>query len=243
MPREPVVVVLVCSGLAALMTAFGALPFVDSRKKRPRLIGLAEAAAAGLMLGAAYLLMLRALDRGTIWAIVGAGLGVGYTLSIQWYADVQEIDGDRESPIFGYKLLLQNFLHSASEGVAIGVAMVLELRLGIFVAFALGVHNIAEGVALSGVLRDRGMKARQAAGVCVAAKSSQPLFALAIFALEPVLGGGWLTPMLGLAAGSLAFLVLTELLPDAYDKTPDEWVASVTTAAAAVVILLEEFLV
>ncbi len=243
---EPVVDVLFYSSLAALLTALGALPFAQRHHHRPRLVGLSNAAASGLMLGAAHLLMVTGLARGALLALLGAATGVAYTALSQWYAGTEDLEaaavirGD-ESDDLGYKLLLQRTLHSASEGIAIGIAMVVELRLGIFVALALAIHNVAEGVGLSEVLRERGMSLRQTAALCVVSKSTQPLFALATWALEPVLSH-LLPGALGLAGGSLAFLVLTEVLPDSYEKTGRTAIASMATLTAGVVVLLEDFL-
>lgn len=245
--QEPVVSVLFYSSLAALVTALGALPFAQGHGHRPKLVGLSGAVASGLMLGAAHLLMVTGLARGALLALLGAAAGVGYTALSQWYAGTEELEArsvtedDPSHPELGYKLLLQRTLHSASEGIAIGIAMVVELRLGIFVALALAIHNVAEGVGLSEVLRERGMSVRQTAALCVISKSTQPLFALATWALEPLIAP-LLPGALGLAGGSLAFLVLTEVLPESYAKAGRTAIATMATLAAGVVVLVEDFL-
>ena len=86
--------------------------------------------------------------------------------------------------------------------------MVVELRLGIFLALALAVHNVAEAMALTEILRQRGMAVSEAAGLCVVAKITQPVLALAAFALAPAMTG-LLPAALGFASGCLVFLVLT----------------------------------
>lgn len=240
--REPVLTLLLFSGVAAAMTALGALPFGLGRPPGRIRVGLADAVAGGLMLGAAYLLVGRGLDGGVWPVLVGATLGVVYTWWIRGYAGLGELqEGRMAGPERGYKLILQNGLHSASEGVAIGVAMVLDLRLGIFVAIALAVHNVGEGISLTDALLAEGVSAGQAAGLCVASKISQPLLALATFALAPALAG-FLDAALGFAAGALLFLVLTELVPDAYDRAPALAVALAVSATAGGVVLLEALL-
>jgi len=243
MQAEPVLVVLFAGTGAALLSGLGALPF-STERSRPRLTGGAEALASGLMMGAGYLLMSEALDRRELLALLGAALGVVYTYLVQIYAGTLELEHEPKSegdPTFGYKVLLQGTLHAASEGLAIGVAMVLDLRLGILVAAALGLHNVAEGVALSEVLRRQGMSAGEAAGLSVVTKTMQPLLALATFALSPVLEG-LLAGALGFAAGCLLFLVLTELLPSSYRKAPKVVIASLVTLSAAAVVLMENML-
>ena len=151
MTADPILYVLLYSTFAALVAAFGAVPYPG--KGKPRLVASATALASGFMLGAAYLLMVAALDRHTIGALVGAVLGVSYTWSSQWYAGTRAVEDPEATPGSDviYKLLIQRTMHSASEGVAIGVAMALELRMGIFVALALALHNIAEAVSLADI--------------------------------------------------------------------------------------------
>lgn len=240
MPGEPVLIVLFAGLGAALLSGLGALPFSTARS-RPRLAGGAEALASGLMMGSGYLLMTEALDRRELLALFGAGLGVLYTYLVQSYAGTLELDPEPDDgdPAHGYKVLLQGTLHSASEGLAIGVAMVVDLRLGLLVAAALALHNVAEGVALSEVLRRRGMGMGEAAGLAIVTKTTQPLFALATFALAPVLER-WVAGALGFAASCLLFLVLTELLPSSYRRASTVIIASLVTLSAAAVVLMED---
>lgn len=245
MPDEPVLVVLAASAVAVAVAGLGAVPWVGGRPPRSRRVGVAEALASGLMLGAAYLLLSLGLDRGEVWALLGSAFGVGYTHLVQTYSGTAELDGGdgvESRPDYGYKVLLQETLHSSSEGVAIGCTMMLDLRLGVFVVAALGLHNVAEGVALSRILLERGASRGEAAALCVVTKSSQVLFALAVWALAPLLEGV-LSVGLGFASGCLGFLVLTELLPSSYQKAGRMPIASLATLAAGAVVLLEDFLV
>ena len=126
--------------------------------------------------------------------------------------------------------------------MAIGVAMVLELRLGIFLALALAVHNVAESMALTEILRRRGIAVSAAAGLCVVAKITQPVLALAAFALAPVMTE-LLPGALGFAAGCMVFLVLTELLPASYRRASKLPVGVLVSVAAGALLLLEHVFV
>jgi zinc transporter ZupT len=254
MSDQPVLAVLGLSLLAAVVGSLGALPFGLPRPPSSAVVGGAYALASGAMLGAGYLLLGRGLDRTTIAVVVGAGLGVAYTHWIQVYSGVVDLQIDLASPTaaleaadavrseLGYKVLLQYALHSAAEGIAIGVAMVVELRLGIFLALALAVHNVAESMALTEILRERGMSIGEAAGLCVVAKITQPVLALAAFALAPVMTG-LLPAALGFASGCLVFLVLTELLPASYRRAAKLPVGVLVSAAAGAMLLLSHVFV
>ncbi len=242
---EPVLTVLLFGALAAAASALGALPFAFGDGPRPWVLGAAYALASGFMLGAGYLLMSEGLESEALFAVLGGGLGVGYTWWTQSYPGTDRLDTAPDHEIdrdTGYKTILQSTLHSASEGVAIGVAMVVDLSLGIFMALALAVHNVGEGMALTAILRQRGMTVGESAGLCVVTGITQPLFAIVAFALSPALGH-FLPAALGFSAGALVFLVLTELAPASYERASRTLVATLMSAASAAVVFLEHVFV
>ena len=247
MPTDPVLTVLLFGALAASAAALGALPFAFGRRPRPTWIGGADALASGFMLGAGYLLMSEGLEASTPFTVLGAGIGVAYTWWTQTYPGTHRLEtrpGQEVSIVFGYKTLLQSTLHSASEGVAIGVAMVLyeDLRLGIFMALALAIHNVGEGMALTDVLRQRGISVGESAGLCVVTNVPQPLVAIVAYALSPAYEP-FLPAALGFSAGALVFLVLTELAPASYERAEKTWVAVLMSVSAALVVLFEHLFV
>ncbi|MCP5115149.1 MAG: ZIP family metal transporter [bacterium] len=245
MPNDPVLTVLFCGSLAAAAAAFGALPFAFGRRPRQGWVGAAYSLASGFMLGAGYLLMSEGLEAETLFAVLGGGVGVAYTWWTQTYPGTHRLDtrpGHEVGLDSGYKAILQSTLHSASEGVAIGVAMSVELGLGVFMALALAVHNVGEGMALTNVLRQRGMSVWESAGLCVVTNVPQPLMAIVAVALSPAFGH-FLPAALGFSAGSLVFLVLTELAPASYERADKTWVAMLMSIAAATVVLLEHLFV
>ncbi len=116
--------------------------------------------------------------------------------------------------------------------------MALELRLGIYLALALAVHNVGEAMALTDVLRRRGVSAGESAGLAVVTNVVQPLLAVVVFALSPSLRE--LFPaFLGFAAAALVFLALTELVPASYHRADARIVALLVSAAAGAVVLLQ----
>ncbi len=242
---DPVLIVLLYGALAAGASALGTLPFAFGDGPRAWMVGAAYALASGFMLGAGYLLMSEGLEAEAIFAVLGAGLGVVYTLWTQAYPGTDRLDIGPEQEIgrdAGYKAILQSTLHAAAEGIAIGVAMVVNISLGIFMALALAVHNVGEAMALTAVLRQRGMTVGESAGLCVITNVTQPLFAIVAFALSPALGH-FLPAALGFSAGSLVFLVLTELAPASYERASPTLVATLMSIAAAAVVFLEHLFV
>ncbi|MDP6366316.1 MAG: hypothetical protein QF787_09220 [Nitrospinota bacterium] len=129
-------------------------------------------------------------------------------------------------------------MHSASEGVAIGAAMALSLRLGVFIALSLAVHNAAEAMALTWVLEKRKVSFAQAAGLGVFTNVPQMLLAIVSFAV--ISAASALLPWAaGFEAGAMAYLVLTELLPASYRGGDHTRIALLVSFSAGGMVLLE----
>lgn len=240
MRADPTLAVLLYSGLALLSAGFGAIP-VAFRQRLPRSwLGWANAVAAGLMLGVAYILMAAGLPRMPAVGAAGALLGIAFLYWTHGVAGTQELDLDRlgdPAPDYGYRLLLVNTLHAAPEGIAIGVAMTLSPSLGVFMALAIAVHNVPEAAVLAAVLKSRGLTLFQAAGAAMATRISQVLFAVTTFAV--VVAAPALAPWaLGVAVGALLYLVMAELLPHSYRQAGHTGIALVAIVAMGMVVLL-----
>ena len=229
-------VVLFSALVATLVSALGALPYLRRDRVSSRWLGVAQSLASGCMLGVGFVLLAGETDAG--WRpVLGAGIGVVLVFSIQRFFGFAE-SREEEETVRGYQLMLSSSVHAGMEGAAIGAAMLNRMSLGLFLAAALAFHNIAEGTALIQLLRERDVKLKDAAGLCVMVKLPQTLTALSVFAVisaTPVL----LPWGLGLAAGSLFYIILTDLLPGAYEHNTTKAVAVLTSVSAALVVLFE----
>ena len=234
---NPTLVVLFWSTAAALAGALGVVPLIGRDQISPRWIGWSNALAAGMMLGLAYALSVETLDG--VAAGLGALAGILFIYGTHVAIGAAEIDLnqlDGAPPGYGYQIFLVDFLHSASEGVAIGAAAVVDLELGLFMALAIAVHNIPEGTVLAAVQRGRGAGLPMAAGIVVAANTAQILFAVATFAVVDAAPAAapWVE---GFAVGALVNLVMVELLPESYRQAGATSIALVTAVAMVFVIL------
>jgi hypothetical protein len=218
--------VVVWAGAAACAAALGAVPFAGGRRPPLAGIGWANALAAGLMLGASYILIMLGLDRSPVAAAGGALLGIAFV------ALAHAVTGPE-----GTRVFVRNSLHAAPEGMAIGGAMAVDLPFGAFMALAIAVHNVPEGAALSAALTGRGLGAVRAAVAAGAAKANQMLLAVATYAL--VAGFPALLPWaLGGAAGAFLYLIMADLLPESYRQAGRTSIGLVVAVAMAILVLL-----
>lgn len=233
-------VVLLYSSVAAVTAALGVLPLAGGRRPSLRLIGWANALASGLMLGVAYALMVSGLDRGALASGAGALIGiivVFLTHAVTGTAKLELNRLDEPRPEYTYQVILVNALHAAHEGIAIGVAMAVDLPFGILMALALAVHNIPEATILSTLVMSRSLRMRNAALLSVALNVNQVLLAVVTFSLLAAAPSvfPW---ALGFAVGALIYLVMVELLPESYREAGHTSIALVTLVAMAIVVLL-----
>jgi ZIP family zinc transporter len=226
-------------------TGLGALPFWFTGAMSRRSLGLSNAAAAGLMLAASFSLIIEG-NAYSAWRTI-AGIVLGILLI--WPAH-RLLDGRDDLHVgalrgadAGKAIMIVGImtLHSAAEGVGVGVSFGGGDVLGTFITAAIAVHNIPEGLAISLVLVPRGVSVAGAAGWSVVSSLPQPLLAVPAFlfvtTFQPVLPIG-----LGLAAGAMIWMAVAELLPDALAGSPSELVATVVAAALAAMLAFQAVL-
>ncbi len=110
--------------------------------------------------------------------------------------------------------------HSIPEGVAVGVGFGSEGHheqlegLGLYIALAISIHNMPEGLAVALPMRSRGASIGKCFLLAFLTSLPQPIAAvpasLAVWIFEPLM-----LPFLGFAAGAMMYLVIVELIPDA----------------------------
>lgn len=241
---SPTVQVFLYGLVTALATGLGALPFVWIRSVDPHRAALANAVAAGLMLGACFGLVSEGSGYGA-WQTVGGGvLGVLFILATQRVLAGREpsigevVDADARKVLL---VLVVMTVHSFAEGVAVGAAFGGSVALGGLITVAIAVHNIPEGLAISAVMRPRGASIVACVVWSIVSSLPQPVMAVPAFlfveSFRPALP--W---ALGFAAGAMFFMVFQELLPEAYEDAPRPQVGLVTSLTLVAMVLFQRSL-
>lgn len=189
--------------------------------------------AAGVMVAASvFSLLLPAIDSSedlgafaAIPAIMGIGLGfllliLTDRLSIRLSKQAREEEKHRL-----FLLVLSVTIHNLPEGMAVGVALAaflageaeVSLLSAITLALGIAIQNIPEGAIVSLPMAAGGSGRGRAFGIGALSGIVEPLGALlpllAISAVVPVM-----PYLLGLAAGAMLSVVVTELIPHMADK-------------------------
>jgi zinc transporter ZupT len=228
--------------VTALATGLGALPFLLVRRVSGHLVGRLNAVAAGLMLGACFGLLAEGTRYGSGQTIAGGLLGVLFILCANRFLREHHMhpgDGIGAEGMRRMVLIVTVMtVHSFAEGVAIGTSFGGGMALATFITVAIAVHNIPEGVAISAVLRSNGVGVSRCAGWSVVSSLPQPIMAVPAFlfvdAFAPALPWG-----IGFAAGAMVFMVLLEVLPEAYGSGSVREIGAITTLSMIAMILFQ----
>jgi zinc transporter, ZIP family len=203
------------------------------------------------------------LATGVVRVLLGVLLGGVFILASKRVLDAHEdlrVAGFRGLDAKKVLLILGVMtLHSATEGVGIGVSFGTQGAgggqhggeaaasaaaagggggggrggdgFGEFISATLAVHNVPEGLATCLVLLPRGATLLEAAVWAVFTSLPQPLFAVPAF-LSVTHFAALLPIGLGFAAGAMTWVALVELLPESAAEVGKVW-AGLTTALAA----------
>lgn len=228
--------------LTAIATGLGAVPFFFFKKVSRRWLGYAGAVASGIMLAASFRLINEGTGYNLYRAIAGVGVGLLFILlSQRFISEEEEVQVGKLRGADAIQALLivgVMTLHSFAEGIGVGVSFGGGDTFGRFISAAIAIHNIPEGLAISLVLIPKGVKVWKAMLWSIFSSLPQPLLAVPSFlfveAFQPFLPVG-----LGLAAGAMIWMVLSELLPDAFQDAKKEQVATIATVSVALMVLFQ----
>ncbi len=232
--------------LTAVATAFGALPFAFIRSVSPRVVGYSNALAAGLMLGASFGLIVEgARDRGGA-TLVGVLGGVVFMLLVQRFVgehghETEYLGGRGVGARRMLLIIAVMTVHSFAEGAAVGVSFGGGESWATAITLAVAVHNVPEGLAISAVMRPHGASLLSCAWWSFFSSIPQPLAAVPAFLFVERFSAT-LPYGLGFAAGAMIFMVLVELLPEAYEQESARGIAATATLSMLGMLLIERYL-
>lgn len=239
---EQLRIILGYSLLTAIATGLGALPFFFVKNISKEFLWISYAIAAILMITASFQMIHEGLNHGWRGVIGGIIIGILFIILASQFIHRHEhlkfegIQGLNAGKI----LLLLGVMtaHSFTEGIAMGFSFGPSRSLGIFIALAIAIQNIPEGLAISLVMVPKGVSRWKAGLWSIFSSLPQPLMAIPAFlfvsTFKPLLSLG-----LGFAAGAMIWMALSELLPEAFKHASAEKIASRSTLAVALMIALQ----
>ncbi|KAB7646381.1 ZIP family metal transporter [Polymorphobacter fuscus] len=228
---SPIFAGFLASLIAGLATGVGALPVLAMRGVDAARQSLLLGFAAGAMLAASvFSLILPGFEQARVMGsdIADATLTMAAAVLIGGFAMSQlgallpQMDSGRLAPVAGTSQRARSVwlfvaaitFHNIPEGAAVGVAFGGDsLRAGLPTAIGIGIQNMPEGLAVAGALVALGYTRLRAVQVALATGLVEPIAGLA-GALVVAAATSLLPWGLGIAAGAMLFIVLSEIVPD-----------------------------
>ncbi len=237
--------VLIASGLTALCTGLGIIPFLFVDRISNRFLGIGNSLAAGLMMGASIGLIYEAHLISDIKLAVGLAIGAALIVATRAlfpddHDEEESLTLGLESASFRKMLMIMAVMtaHSFAEGIGVGVSFGGREGFGELISSAIAIHNIPEGIAIALVMIPRGVSKVKTTLWSIFSSLPQPLMAVPAFlfvlVFEPLLPIG-----LGLAAGAMIYMVFVELLPEALEHVKAQAAIPVCLLATAAMLAFQ----
>lgn len=222
----------------AAATGLGAIPFFFV-ELGPQWAGICNGMAAGVMLAASFDLIQEGQEHGASnWVVIGILSGGIFILLckkfLEQYGEVSMLDikgADATKVVLVIGIMT---LHSFGEGSGVGVSFAGSkgFSQGLLVTLAIAVHNIPEGLAVSMMLASKGVSPQNAMLWSIITSLPQPLVAVPSFICADAFNK-FLPFCTGFAAGCMIWMVIAEVLPDAFKEASPTPVASAATISVA----------
>ncbi len=201
--------------VAALATVAGgavvALPSRLKDKHLPHIIAF----GAGFMLAAAFLKMMPTsmdlIARAPLWILGGYMLAhlFEHTFTPHFHFGEETHTEHLLHPGVSLSAFVGLLLHAVFDGISISSGFMINTSLGLFIALAVILHKIPEGVTMASVMLASGRSPRSALNSTVALAGATVLGSLVMLAL-----GGYRGYALALSAGIATYVAATDLIPE-----------------------------
>ena len=217
--------------IAGLSTGIGSAIALIFKKPNIRFLCFSLGISTGVMLYVSFIELLPEAmhEIGDIWALYAffAGMIIMGMIDIlipdfenpHHYTnpDEKEIKSDKKLMRLGMFTALAIVIHNFPEGIATFGSALVDIKLGVIIAFAIAVHNIPEGIAVSVPIFFATKNRKKAFYFSFLSGFSEPLGAVIGFVfLLPYLSVWTLSFLLAFSAGIMVYISADELLPTAH---------------------------
>ena len=222
---EPVEIAFLLTLLAGLSTGVGSLIafFIKKSDMKQSYLCVALGFSAGVMIYISFteLLAGAVADVGFVYANIAFFSGIVLFAAVDFLIPheyiAEKLNPSKCDPTLmkaGVFCALGIAIHNFPEGIAVFMASLKSIELGLPLAFAIALHNIPEGIAVSIPIYYATKKRRIAFFWSLLAGVAEPLGAvLAFLLLAPFLNDSMLSIILAAVGGMMVFISFDELLP------------------------------
>lgn len=208
--------IILATVAVSLLSLVGVFALYFSDKFFQKIVTPLVAFAAGALLGGAFLHIIPEIIEETggglnvfIWILAGFVLFFFLEQFIQWHHCHKPTSG-HVKPVT-YLILLADGAHNFIDGLAIGAAFVVDVRLGIVTSFAVMLHEIPQELGDFGILVHGGWKKSKALLFNFFSALTAIAGGLVAFAVSKSLD---ITFLLAVTAGTFIYIASSDLVPE-----------------------------
>lgn len=214
--------VFIFSLIGGVFSLIGGLLLLSSKKTASKLANYATPFAAGALLAAVFLDLLKegvheANSDQVLWAaLVGVLTFFLAEYFLRWFHHHHDhTSEDRNRPVS--MIIVGDTTHNLLDGVAIASAFLISVPTGIITTIAVAAHEIPQEIGDMGLLLSRGLSRLKVVWVSIVSALATTGAALGTFAL----GSTDRLPigvMLGLSAGFLLYIATSDIIPSIHEQ-------------------------
>lgn len=217
-------IVVIFSLIGGLLSLIGGILLLSNKKLAKNLAEYGMPFAAGALLAAVFLDLLKdGLEQSDPETVLSAALfGVFLFFFaerfLHWFHHHHQHEHKDPSTSL---IVIGDTVHNALDGIAIAAAFLISVPTGIVTTIAIAAHEIPQEIGDFALLLSKGMKRRKVVLVNILSSLATTAVAVLVFTLgktnELPLG-----VLLGLSAGFLLYVALSDLIPTIHEKTSNK---------------------
>lgn len=207
--------------IGGLFSLIGGILLLSRKKSAEKLAIYATPFAAGALLSAVFLDLLKdgleSAQANTVFLATLSGILMFFFAErfLHWFHHHHQHEGSDPSVSL---IVVGDTVHNALDGVAIAAAFLISIPTGIITTFAVAAHEIPQEIGDFGLLLAKGMGRRRVLAVNIFSALATTAAAVLTFALgsENKLPVG---ALIGVSAGFLLYIALSDIIPDIHENT------------------------
>lgn len=212
--------VIIFSLLGGVVSLAGALLFLRSKQSADKLAKYATPFAAGALLAAVFLDLLKegievsSVDSVMIAALIGIISFFFAERFLHWFHHHHQHENSDPSKSL---IIVGDTVHNVLDGIAIAAAFLVSVPTGIVTTIAVAAHEIPQEIGDFGLLLSKGMARKKVLLVNIVSALATTAAAVVTFSL----GSSDKLPLgvlLGLSAGFLLYIALSDVIPDIHEN-------------------------
>jgi zinc and cadmium transporter len=234
--------VIFVSLIGGLFSLIGGLLLLSRKSLAQKMAIYATPFAAGALLAAVFLDLLHegieesTADTVLLSALIGIIVFFFAERFLHWFHHHHQHEGEPRptTPL----IIAGDIAHNALDGVAIAAAFLVSVPTGIVTTIAVAAHEIPQEIGDFGLMLSKGMTRKKVLLVNILSALATTAAAVITFAL----GSAEQLPigvLLGLSAGFLLYIAMSDIIPEIHEKTPKkglfDWAPALLLLGALVV--------